>query len=88
MVRRQAIKKKNEWPCGACKKNCLNSSLFCAVCEKWFHSDCEKVNKQTLKLLSDIPEDYICSFCRCEDGHFDYLMGIERLRKVGYLIKA
>ncbi|XP_065928717.1 polypeptide N-acetylgalactosaminyltransferase 5-like [Magallana gigas] len=32
MVRRQTIKKKNEWPCGACKKNCLRSCLFCAVC--------------------------------------------------------
>lgn len=51
-------------------------------------SQCEKVTKETLNFLSDIPEDYICSLCRCKGGHFDYLMGIDRLRKVGYLIKA
>lgn len=72
MVRRQI----NEWPCGTCKKNCVNSCLFCVVCEKWFHSDCENVSKETLSQLSEIPEDNISVLCRCDDGKFDLLMGI------------
>ena len=76
-------KKKNEWPCGTYKKNCVNSCLFSAVCEKWYHIDCENGSKQILKQLADIPEDYICSLCRSDDGKFDFLMGMERLKKVG-----
>lgn len=84
MDRRQINKKKKEWPCGTCQKNCVNSCLYCAVCEKWFHSDCENVSKETLSQLSEIPEDYICVLCRCDDGKFDFLMGIERLKRVSF----
>jgi hypothetical protein len=84
MVRRKNTKKNScEWPCGACKKNCLDSCLFCAVCEKWFHNACENVSTENLKLLSDNPEEYICSSCRNENGKFDFLMGMERLKRVG-----
>ena len=42
---------------------------------------------QILKQLADIPEDYICSLCRKDDERddekFDFLMGMERLKRVG-----
>lgn len=76
--------KKIQWPCGRCKKNCETSCVFCAICEKWYHCDCESVPLGKLKTISDNPEDYICETCRCEDGKFDFLMGLERLKQVGF----
>lgn len=83
MVRKQAQRKKNEWPCGGCGKNCVHSCVFCAVCNKWFHCECEHLSSEDLKLFSEIPEDCICEVCRSEDGKFDFLMGMERIKKVG-----
>ena len=83
MVRKAAQKKKNEFPCGVCSKNCVSSCVFCAVCDKWFHSACEKLTPEDLKLFSDIPEDFVCVVCRSDDGKFDFLMGMERIKKVG-----
>ena len=83
MVRKQNTKK-IQWPCGRCKKNCETSCVFCAICEKWYHCDCESVPLGKLKTISDNPEDYICETCRCEDGKFDFLMGLERLKQVGF----
>ena len=82
MVRKAAQKKKNEFPCGVCSKNCVSSCVFCAVCDKWFHSACEKLTPEDLKLFSDIPEDYVCVVCRSDDGKFDFLMGMERIKRV------
>lgn len=66
----------------------LTIQLVLCRYQKMVYSDYEKGTKKTPKLLSSIPEDYICSLCRCEDGQFDFLIEIERLREVGSLIKA
>lgn len=83
MVRKQAQRKKNEWPCGGCGKNCVHSCVCCGVCNKWFHCECEHLSSEDLKLFFEIPEDCICEVCRSEDGKFDFLMGMERIKKVG-----
>lgn len=83
MVRRQPAKKKKEWPCGHCKKNCESSCVLCGVCDQWFHCNCESVFSDKLKLISNNPEDYICVSCRSEDGKSDFFMGMERLKQVG-----
>lgn len=66
----------------------LTIQLVLCRYQKMVYSDYEKGTKETPNLLSSIPEDYICSLCRCEDGQFDFLIKIERLREVGSLIKA
>lgn len=72
-----------------CVQNEL-STIQLVLCryQKLVYSDYEKGTKETPKLLSSIPEDYMCSLCRCEVGQFDFLIEIERLREVGSLIKA
>lgn len=93
MVCRQTINRKNNQQEKRVFIRCVQNELLTiqlVLCryQKMVYSDYEKGTKETPKLLSSIPEDYICSLCRCEDGQFDFLIEIERLREVGSLIKA
>ena len=80
-----------KFPCGVCSKNCISTSsaLFCGTCEQWFHAKCQNVGASTYEKWSSLADlDYICTMCRTTDGiNFDYLMGIERLRRVSFLQK-
>lgn len=60
-------------------KRTVNLRVYCVV----FDCNCESVSSDNLKLISNNPEDYICVSCRSEDGKFDFLMGMERLKQVG-----
>lgn len=88
MVCRQTINRKKRVFIRCVQNKLLTIQLVLCRYQKMVYSDYEKGTKETPKLLSSIPEDYICSLCRCEDGQFDFLIEIERLREVGSLIKA
>lgn len=62
----------------------VNLRMYCVVfVTSGFHCNCESVSSDKLKLISNNPEDYIYVSCRSEDGKFDFLMGMERLKQVG-----
>ena len=87
MSRKSKVKKKAEWPCGICAKNCEDMDcLWCGACQKWLHIGCEEVDKQTFKTMATSSEEYICTTCRNDDGNFDFLMGMARLKKVYIII--
>jgi ribosomal protein L37AE/L43A len=45
--------KEDEAPCGACGKMVTNrdKGVWCEVCDKWYHNNCENVTLEVYKLL-------------------------------------
>lgn len=60
-------------------KRTVNLRVYCVV----FVTSGFTVIVKVCLLISNNPEDYICVSCRSEDGKFDFLMGMERLKQVG-----
>ena len=70
---------KRKWPCGGCSIQCNDDSICCGKCERWFHATCEKLTKEHMKLLQNLPEECVCSFCTKNGESFDFKRGLKRL---------
>lgn len=51
-----------DYPCGRCKRDCLDNSpcISCSICDKWFHFECSNLNADE---FNNIPYYFCSSVC-------------------------
>lgn len=50
-------------PCGSCQKPVTDEGIECETCLSWFHFNCSKFNKETVKSLSIPGMHWYCPTC-------------------------
>ena len=73
--------RKVKYPCGACRLDCLDGTVFCEGCKFWFHSGCVSLSRADMVVLGKNQFPFFCRSCT-EDGcgQFDYGAGLCRLQ--------
>ena len=50
--------------CPVCQEVVEQESIYCDVCQLWFHSACENVSTHDMMNMADSNDAYTCSLCR------------------------
>lgn len=72
-------------PCGSCRKNCTNNSIYCDCCKVWFHAECENISAHFGLFTSKENIPYLCKACFSTEigtSEYSYSLGLSRLRQV------
>ena len=72
---------KSKYPCGVCKKQCVDLCVFCESCFVWFHYFCEDMTSRQFKSLSDNCFPYMCQGCTSLNGRYNFLAALQRLKE-------
>ena len=64
------------YPCGECKKECeeddIEGSVYCELCEIWFHRQCEGVNEGMFETLRSSEFGLFCTRCTTHKRAFKF----------------
>ncbi|KAK7469738.1 hypothetical protein BaRGS_00036269 [Batillaria attramentaria] len=86
MPNKKLQRKGPRFPCGTCRRETTGDSIYCEVCDCWFHAGCQDISSDEFPQSRDRSKcgNFVCITCRRDpDGDFDYDAGLARLLKAG-----
>ena len=51
-----ALEGEGEFPCGRCKRDCLDKTpcISCSICDRWFHFECSNLSAKEFNSINSI----------------------------------
>ena len=68
--------KKKEWN----EEDDIEGSVYCELCEIWFHRQCEGINEEMFETLSSSEFGFFCTRCTTHKRAFKFQESLVRLR--------